>query len=272
MEDAVEAEDARPTGQRGFGVVAALADHVLGEVARAAETAGYRTFWVNDGPGGDALAALRAAADATTAIRLGVGLIPFDRRSPEQIAARIGELQLPVERLTLGVGSGRAQDGLAQVRDGVMALRDQTAATVVVGALGPKMTRLAAEVADGVLVDWPTPSHARAVRRLVQQVAAEAGRSRPDIIGYVFTALGAAARGRLQADADYYSAVPAYAAHFQRMEAAPMEAAVVGETPEQIRFGLSAFDAELDETVVRATVGEDRAAAYLEVLAAAAPT
>jgi alkanesulfonate monooxygenase SsuD/methylene tetrahydromethanopterin reductase-like flavin-dependent oxidoreductase (luciferase family) len=268
---AVETENARPHGRRGFGVVGALPGHVVGEVARAAESAGYRTFWVNDGPGGEGLAVLGAAAEATTAIRLGVGLIPFDRKSPEQIAERIGELGLPVERLTVGVGSGGASDGVALVRDGVMALRDQTGATVVVGALGPKMTRLAAEVADGVLVDWPTPTHAAAVRQLVGRVAAEAGQPRPDVIGYVFTALGVAARGRLQASADYYGAVPAYATHFQRMEAAPMEAAVVGETPEEIRQALSAFDAELDETVVRATVGEDSTAAYLELLAAAAP-
>ncbi|HSK96646.1 MAG TPA: LLM class flavin-dependent oxidoreductase, partial [Euzebyales bacterium] len=241
-------------------------------VARAAEAAGFHTLWANDALGGEGLAALAAAAEATTAIRLGVGLIPLDRRTPEQIAARVTELGLPVERLTLGVGSGGAPGGLARVRDGVAALRGLTAATIVVGALGPKMGRLAAEVADGVLLDWPTPTQAGAVRREIAAAAAVVGRPRPPVAGYVFTALGAAARYRLRADADHYGSVPAYAAHFRRMQAAPLDAAVAGDTPEQVRAGLSAFDAELDETVVRATVGVDTVDAYLEVLAAAAPT
>jgi alkanesulfonate monooxygenase SsuD/methylene tetrahydromethanopterin reductase-like flavin-dependent oxidoreductase (luciferase family) len=263
--------EARPAGERSFGIVGGLARPIVVEVARAAEAAGYHTVWANDAPDGEGLAALEAAAEATTAIRLGVGLIPLDRRSAEQIAARVTELRLPVERLTLGVGSGGAPGGLARVRSGVAALRELTAATVFVGALGPKMSRLAAEVADGVLLDWPTPTHAQAVRRDIARAAAAAGRPRPPVAGYVFTALGATAHDRLRADADHYGSVPAYAAHFRRMGAAPMEAAVAGDTPERIRYGLSAFDAALDETVVRATVGEDTVDAYLELLAAAAP-
>lgn len=266
------AESVRPPATRGFGVVGGLAPAIVAEVARAAEAGGYATFWANDGPDGEGLAALVAAADATTAIRLGVGLIPLDRRSPQRIAARVAELRLPVERLTLGVGAGGAPGGLARVREGVAALRESTAATVVVGALGPKMRRLAAEIADGVLLDWPTPTYARAVSREIERAAATVGRPRPTVAGYVFTALGTAARERLRAEAEHYGAVPAYAAHFERMDAAPMDVAVAGDTPEQIRYGLSAFDAALDETVVRATVGTDTVDAYLEVVAAAGPT
>jgi alkanesulfonate monooxygenase SsuD/methylene tetrahydromethanopterin reductase-like flavin-dependent oxidoreductase (luciferase family) len=269
--DAVQAGSDPPASRRSVGIVATLAQPVVAAVARAAEAGGYHTLWANDGPDGEGLAALSAAAEATTALRLGVGLIPLDLRAPEQIAARIAELRLPVERLVVGVGSGGTPGGLARVRDGVAALRGLTRAPVVVGALGPKMLGLAVAVADGVLLDWPTPTHARAVREEIGRAAAAEDRSPPRVAGYVFTALGAAGMARLRADAAYYGAVPAYAAHFRRMGAAPMDAAVAGAAPEHVRHGLSVFDAALDETVVRATVGEETVDAYLEVLAAAAP-
>ena len=256
---------------RGFGVAGALDHTIVRELARAAEAAGYRTFWVNDTPGGDGLAALSEAAAVTTTIRLGVGVIPLDRQPAERIAARIGELGLPVERLTLGVGSGSAPGGLARVRAGAAALREVTAVTVVVGALGPNMCRVAGEVADGVLLNWLTPAHVRPSAEVVERAAAEAGRPRPQIDGYVRTALGAAAVARLRQEADRYGSFPAYAANFARMGAEPMATAVVGETAAEIRRGLAAFDPLLDETVIRAIVAEETAAAYLELLTAAAP-
>jgi alkanesulfonate monooxygenase SsuD/methylene tetrahydromethanopterin reductase-like flavin-dependent oxidoreductase (luciferase family) len=266
-----EACAAGPAARRSFGVVGSLASGVVAEIARAVEAAGYHRLWTNDGPDGEGLAALSAAAEVTTALRLGVGLIPLDRRSPQRIAARISDLRLPVERVTVGVGSGGASGGLARVRAGVAALRALTPATVVVGALGPTMLRLAAEIADGVLLDWPTPTHALAVREEIGGVAA-ADRGHLWIAGYVFTALGGAGLARLRSDAEHYGAVPAYAAHFRRMDATPLDAAVAAGAPEQLRHGLSAFDAALDETVVRATVGAETVDAYLELVAAAAPT
>ena len=44
-----------------------------------------------------------------------------------------------------------------------------------------------------------------------------------------------------------------------------------GETPAEIQAGLAAFTPLLDETVVRAIVGDESDAAYLALLEAAAP-
>ena len=260
-----------PGDPRGFGITGDLPPGIVRAVARAAQAAGYHTLWVNDGPDGEALAALRVAAAATSTIGLATGLLPLDRWSPRRIAARSAELELPVERLTLGIGSGAGPGGLARVRDGVAALRDLSGAAIVVGALGPKMCALAAAVADGVLLDWPTPAYARACVALVDQAASSAGRARPPVAGYVFTALGAAAGRRLRADGEHYRAVPAYASHFGRMSATPADASVAAGTAAQVQHALRAYATALDETVVRATVGEDTAAAYLHLLAAASP-
>jgi hypothetical protein len=49
------------------------------------------------------------------------------------------------------------------------------------------------------------------------------------------------------------------------------ETGVIGETPQEIQAGLAAFTPLLDETVVRAIVGEETDDAYLALLEAAAP-
>ena len=256
---------------RGFGVEATLAHDIVRELAPAAERAGYHTFWVNDEADGDGLAALRVAAEVTATIRLGVGAIPLDRQEPQRIASRVKELALPAERLALGVGSGHPAGALERVRNGVAALRDSIDATLVVAAIGPRMLALAGEIADGVLLDWPAPRYAMGAAEIVARGAAEAERPRPWIGGYVFTAVGSSGIAKLRREAEHYAAFPAYAAHFARMGVGPMETVAWGEDAAALGHCLAAYDAVLDETVVRAVVAETTARGYLEVLHAAAP-
>jgi alkanesulfonate monooxygenase SsuD/methylene tetrahydromethanopterin reductase-like flavin-dependent oxidoreductase (luciferase family) len=258
-------------GWRGFGVAGALPAEIIRELAPAAEAAGYHTFWVNDTPHGDGLAVLRAAADVTATVQLGVGVIPLDRQPAEEIARRVVDLGLPQERLLVGVGSGRQQGGLARVRDGARLLTEQLAAVIVIGALGPKMCALAGQRADGVLLNWLTAEYVAPSAAIVDQAAAEAGRPRPLILGYVRTAFGPGAGEILAQEASRYASVPAYAANFARMGSPAEATAVAGDTREAIQAGLARFTPELDETVVRAITGEESAAAYLALLAAAAP-
>lgn len=248
-----------------------LSAAVISELARAAEQYGYRTFWTNDTPDGGGLDALRVAADATSTMRLGVGLLPLDRVPAEQLALRITDLGLPIDRMLVGVGAGAAPGGLARVRRAVAVVRAATGGTVVVGALGPRMCHLAGEIADGVLLDWPTPDSAAVMRTQVDRGARAADRPSPAVAGYVFTALGAASLRPLRLEAAHYASVPAYAAHFGRAAVDAIDAAIHAETAQQVQRQLTAFDAVLDETIVRAVVGEPGAASYRRVLEAAAP-
>lgn len=256
---------------RGFGVAGALPRDLIRRLAVAAEEAGFRTFWVNDTPDGDGLQALRHAADVTSSIRLGVGVIPLDRQPPKVVAARVADLALPADRLTLGIGSGRAAGGLARVRDGSIVLRRETGAIVVVGALGPLMCGLAGEVADGVLLNWMTADQARQSADLVGQAAAEAGRPRPTIAGYVRVAVGNDAIDKLREEGDRYASYPAYAAHFRRMDAEPSETSIAAEHPSLVPDALAPFDRALNETVARAITEQESEDAYLSVLRAVAP-
>lgn len=255
---------------RGFGVAAAVSHDVIREVAREAEQLGYSSFWVNDTPGADGLAALAAAASVTTRIRLGVGVIPLDRRPADSIAHDIEALGVPVDRLLLGVGSG-GDRRVNHVREGIERLRDLTLAPVIVGALGPRMTRLAGEAGDGVLFNWQSPETAKSAGQRCREAAGAAGRPRPLVMAYVRTALLPQASERLDSEAGRYGRVPAYAAHFARMGVSARDTAVSGPDAATLQTGISAHEPSLDETVVRAITADDTAASVLELLRACAP-
>ena len=258
-------------GWRGFGVAGALPLDVIRTLAPAAQAAGYQSFWVNDTPQGDGLAALHAAAEASSEIRLGVGVIPLDRQPAETIGRRVVELRLPQDRLIVGIGSGNRKGGLARVKVGAAILERMLEAPIVVGALGPNMCGLAGSDADGVLLNWLTAEYVAPSAAIVDEAAREAGRPRPLIMGYVRTVFGPGARDVFAEEAGRYGSYPAYAANFARMGTPAEGTAVIGDTADEIRVGLASFTSVLDETVVRAITGEESVEAYLALLEAAAP-
>lgn len=258
-------------GARGFGLAATTPAAVIRAAAAAAEEHGYRTFWVNDTPDGDGLAALAEAATVTEQISLGVGVIPLSRRTPESIVEQVRRLGLPLERLRLGVGSGSGTGALRRVRQGVRALREALPVELVVAALGPKMCRLAGAEADAVLLNWLTPEHARVSAGWVQEGADQAGRQRPKLYAYVRVAIGAAAIQRLEQEAGRYERIPGYADHFARMGVGARQTAIAVERPEELPAALQAWDGVLDELVVRAITAADSEEQVLELVRAAAP-
>jgi alkanesulfonate monooxygenase SsuD/methylene tetrahydromethanopterin reductase-like flavin-dependent oxidoreductase (luciferase family) len=222
-----------------IGLIGATAPSVVAALAPRIEQLGFRALWLNDIPGGDSIAGLRSAAAATERLGLATGVIPLDRRPVETLDLA----GIPAHRLSLGIGSGRAPHALALVADGIAALREATDASLVVGALGPRMRRLGAEQADGVLLNWLTPETAApAVRELHEAAGERAARG----ILYVRTIVDDAARPMLEAEAERYEAVPSYAANFTRLGIRAIDATIHDSR------GLAAYDATVDEIVVRA--------------------
>lgn len=253
----------------GFGVAGALEETIIARLAEEAERRGFSTFWVNDTPAGDGLAAIKAAARATASMRLGVGVIPVDRRPVNEILGTISELRLPEDRLLLGIASGRARQGsLDLVEAAIEQLRAESGLQIAVGALGPKMVRLGAQKADAVLLNWLTPAQAAASHADIEAIAQSEKRN-VETIGYVRAALPSA-EAQLREEADRYASVPQYAAHFKRMGVEAIETCAFGSEAD-IREHLEAFSSALDETVVRAIVKDESVAAYLELLEAVAP-
>ena len=244
-----------------LGIAAAVGPEIAASIAAAAERAGFHTLWVNDVPGADALALLASAARVTDRLVLATGVIPVDRRPAKEIIADVRAAGLDPSRLRLGIGAGQTRSGsLDLVRDAVGELRDALASPILVGALGPRMRRLAAENADGVLLSWLTPELARAQ-------AADAHRAAPatHVALYVRTALDAAAAPRLQSETARYAGVPSYAANFARESIRAAETVWDAGTTSTVA-PLAAYRDGVDEVVLRAITARDTADDYLRFI------
>ncbi|MGI8968061.1 MAG: LLM class flavin-dependent oxidoreductase [Chloroflexota bacterium] len=257
--------------ERGLGLALSVDENTIMSTAEAAEAAGYASFWVNNPPGGDALAVLGGVARRTTRVHLGVGVIPLSHNSPQEIAVGVREQEVPRERLYLGIGSGSGSHGVQRVEDAIRVLEPELHGSIVVAALGPRMCRLAGRTADGVLLNWLTPAYARESVRRIEESAHTAKLSTPRLMVYVRVALGKAAGDRLREEADRYSAISHYATHFERMGAAAVDTGIIGETAADIQRGLSAWDGIVDEVVMRAITANDEPEEIRELLEAATP-
>lgn len=195
-----------------IGIAGAVSADVVRTVAAAAEDQGYRALWINDTPDGDALEKLAVAAEVTSTLGLATGVLPLDRRATTEVLARVGDL--PAERLRLGIGSGRSRAPLELLARGIAELRAGTAVPILVGALGPRARKLAAELADGILFSWLTPQAATEARA---QLWADAGHRRSQSVLYVRTIVDPEARPELEAEAARYASYPNYAANFARL-------------------------------------------------------
>ncbi|BAJ75858.1 coenzyme F420-dependent N5,N10-methylene tetrahydromethanopterin reductase [Microbacterium testaceum StLB037] len=253
-------------GVVSLGLAGALGPEAVARIAPEVERAGFHALWINDTPDGDALAALAAAARVTERLHLATGVVPVDRRPGDEIAAEVASLGLPLDRLTLGIGSGIAKEGaLARVRDAIEVLHGAGMPRVLVGALGPRMRRTGVERAEGVLLNWVPPVEARAQTESLHEVSPAA-----HIAVYVRTAIVPAARERLDVETARYASFPNYAANFERMGVDAADTTIRDVT--ELGDALEAYTAATDEVVLRAIVPEDTVEAYVDFVRRTAPS
>ncbi len=188
-------------------------------IAREAETRGYRTAWVGEASGAEAIVLSTLIATHTARLKIANGVIPVQTRTPivyGQAAATLGHLAPGRFALGLGLSSeiiiGQWHGlpfapSIQQMREAVQIIRmaasgervnfdgkfyrlknfrlaipaASPAPRIYLAALGPKMCELAGEVADGVLLNWLPPSAMPASVAHVEAGAKRAGRSLPDI-------------------------------------------------------------------------------------------
>lgn len=245
-------------GVVSIGFAGSLGADAVAEIAPAVEAAGFHTLWINDTPDGDALDALAAAARVTRTLHLATGVVPVDRRPAAEIAAEVAALGLPLDRLTVGIGSGMAKEGaLARVRDALAVLHEAGIPRVLVGALGPKMRRTGAEHAQGVLLNWVPPVEAHAQAEALHSLAPAT-----HVAVYVRTAITADARERLDAETARYASFPNYAANFARMGVDAADTTI--RDVAALDDAVAAYRAAADEVVLRAIVPDDTIEAYRE--------
>ena len=234
-----------------IGVPGALGPEAVRVLAPRIEAAGFAGLWLNDSPQGDSLAGLAAAAEATGHLRLATGVIPVDRRPGPALLEDLRASGVPEARLTLGVGSGALRRGAVDaVAEAVGILRQGTSAALVVGALGPRMRRLAAEQADGALLSWLPAAVAAEQAAELREAGVAAQGEAPRAALYVRTIVEEDARPVLEREAAQYASYPAYAANFARLGVEAIDT-TLPRAGEGLAAGVASYRG-VDELVLRA--------------------
>lgn len=205
----------RPRAERLAGLIAD---------ARAAEDAGFVSFWIPQVPGYlDALTAVALIGTATRTIELGTAVVPIQTRHPVAMAQQALTTQVACNgRFTLGIGPSHhwivadqlglnydrpaslaraylevlvaafRQPGPVDVENesfrvhSPMDVAEPTAMPVLLAALGPAMLRIAGERAGGTIL-WMADERAVAdhVAPRITTAATRSGRPQPRIVAAV---------------------------------------------------------------------------------------
>jgi len=217
------------------------------ECVRLAEELGYESAWMTEGHAGDQFAILGAGATVTRRIKLGTAISSVFVRSAPTIAMAAATVDhLSGGRLVLGLGSSHkvqveGEHGIAfgraipRLRDTVAVvralLRDGTvshegevisidrfdlwftplrkAIPIYLAALFPAMLQIAGELAQGVLLTYPTLASGRRAAENVAIGARRAGRRPEDVeiaslLPCQVAESGAEARERLRPGIAFY--------------------------------------------------------------------
>jgi alkanesulfonate monooxygenase SsuD/methylene tetrahydromethanopterin reductase-like flavin-dependent oxidoreductase (luciferase family) len=194
----------------------------LGSVRLGAQL-GYRSAWTPSG--GDAATFDRCAAwNRASGLPTGISVVPASAQPAAFYAEQARRVwEASGGAFVLGVGSGRLAHPATEMRPYLTELRRllPSALPLYVAALGPRMLGLAAELADGVLLNWCSAEQVRWSRAEVERAAVRFGRGAPVIAEYIRTAVDSdpdRARGVLARATEGYALGPSpYRRHFERM-------------------------------------------------------
>lgn len=234
-------------------------DTAFGAAAQAIDL-GYSSFWTAETVGLEAFGLLGAIGQTAPGLDLGTGVLALQLRTPPLLAMGAATLQAlhPERRIMIGIGISSpvvttrwhgatyGAHPLAQVREFITLLREclsgdkvdfagdhyqvkgfrlgvrlgERRPEIVLGALGPKMLRLAGELADGVLLNYLPASHVPWSIEQVRAGSADAGRRPEDVPTYAYVHAGvcdrAGAVDKARRDLFSYAVVDSYAANFTR--------------------------------------------------------
>ena len=189
------------------------ADELM-ELAPRMEDAGFDCFWKGESNSTDPLVALTGMAARTKTLKVGTAIYHIYGRSPIAAAIQVATLQdLSHGRFILGLGvanqtiaewhGGVYDRPLRRLREYTEIVRKAAAGErveyageiystgkrfqlcwkprypqfpIYIAALGPKMTHLAGEIGEGVVINMGIPSKVKEIAARVRQGASDAGR------------------------------------------------------------------------------------------------
>jgi 5,10-methylenetetrahydromethanopterin reductase len=253
-------------------------DEIIENVTADRE-AGYASAWLTDGTGMEPLTTLAAVGRVVPGIELGTAVVRTLPRHPMALAQQALTVNAMIHgRLALGIGPSHkpameegwglsfdrpivrmrdylsvlvplltdgnvAYDGVTVSAHGDLHVVGGNPCSVLLGALGPQMLRLAGRMADGTVTFMTGPETLiRFTCPTIQATAEGAGRPQPRIVALValcVTGATNAARVRAEQVAGRMAALPSYAAMLQR-EGGP---ALIAGGEAQVEDALGALDA-----------------------------
>lgn len=249
------------------------------EQAVEAEAAGFTSLWYSSVTGGDPLVQMALAGRATERIELGTAVLQTYTCHPQLQARRFRAASDAAARpLTLGVGPshqgaieqlGFSYQGVGRhTEEYVLELAELLAGSVplLVGALGPRLLRVAGQVADGTVL-WMANARAVATHVVphITRAAGAAGRAAPRVVAGLPVAVHDDVEEAREAAAGQF-AVYGTLPNYQRILAhggiaSPAEAALVGGEDAVAAEITALFDAgATDVWAAPFPVGPDRAA------------
>jgi alkanesulfonate monooxygenase SsuD/methylene tetrahydromethanopterin reductase-like flavin-dependent oxidoreductase (luciferase family) len=249
-----------PSAHRGLGVTAGLEAGLARDLAAQCEQLGYQSLWSNDEPAAPGLATVAEFAAATERIELGVGVLPLHRYQPAEIADEVERLGIDPARLWLGIGSGALSPQIDALQRAVAELRRLLPETtrVIVAAMRPRLCRLGAAVADGVLLNWVLPGQAGKARQWVREAAAEHGQMAPVVASYVRVAVGAKASRRLREEEDFYRTInEGHRKHFAAMDVPVGSVGIAASQRSEVIDALAPYHSAVDLPIVRVLADAD---------------
>src|SRR5918992_1599108 len=148
--------------------------HEMLLIAETAEETGYESIFTPEIAAREAFSTLTGFAAATREILLATGVVPLRARTAPTLAMAAATVQGEP------VGPIHLPDP------------DADPAPLYLAALGPRMTELAGEVADGVVLNWCTPERVAEARARVRRGAERVGGAPPGgtVAVYVRACLG----------------------------------------------------------------------------------
>jgi alkanesulfonate monooxygenase SsuD/methylene tetrahydromethanopterin reductase-like flavin-dependent oxidoreductase (luciferase family) len=235
-----------------FNSGAQLPMNAIPELAQLAEAHGFGCAWGGEANNKDPTVMLSAIAAVTTTMKLGSAVYHILGRTPATLALQaVGLDELSAGRFLLGVGSsnptiarwhgltldhplGRVEEYLEIVRRAMRGEKldfdgkyfnshafklafkpGKNPIPIYLAAFGPKMTRLAGKISDGVLINMANPPEIRRIADEVKKGAEEAGKdpSKMEIICKIRCSIGQtyeAARDALSHALTYYALADYY--------------------------------------------------------------
>jgi alkanesulfonate monooxygenase SsuD/methylene tetrahydromethanopterin reductase-like flavin-dependent oxidoreductase (luciferase family) len=207
----------------------------------------------------------------TSHIGLANGVVPIDRVPASEFGDRVDRAGLLGERYgeryIAGIGSGRMDRPLAAMEQAIARIRSDTGAPVVIGALRSRMRHLAAEHANGVLLNWLTPEKAAERKSEMAGIRQESGTTGEfSCAAFVRVAIGDGAIARLREEAEKYESFPSYRKHFDEMGVSAFDTAVAASSVEDAAASLQPFLKSLDHAVLRCVVAEEVEEQYRQLV------